>query len=175
MSNSGDNLFLEENYTMSDDSIDSEETVDSSEQSDFGQLRSGPRVMRVESDSEGDTVIDWNDNDPPRQNEPFEGLAGVKFDTTNMRPEGFAEKFIGDDLFRFIVDETNRYYYQNSYKYKVDKKSKKWVDVTVPEIKKWFGLLVIMGIVKKGALDLFLCARIAKSHYTLGNVFHRFT
>ncbi|OAD57516.1 hypothetical protein WN48_01925 [Eufriesea mexicana] len=49
--------------------------------------------------------------------------------------------------------ETNRYYDQNSTRRKLDKKSAKFFDVTVDELKKWFGLIILMGIIKKPRMD----------------------
>ena len=62
--------------------------------------------------------------------------------------------FFTDYLFRLIVGETNRYASQCMKQApKKGKKHSGWTDVTIPEMKTWLGLLLVMGIVqKKGRL-----------------------
>nr|XP_012148632.1 PREDICTED: piggyBac transposable element-derived protein 4-like [Megachile rotundata] len=72
-------------------------------------------------------------------------------DTKNI--EDIVELYIGNDLFEYISSETNKYYSQNCNRRKVDKKNPKFVDLTAPELRKWFGLTILMGIVKKARID----------------------
>ncbi|XP_048514356.1 piggyBac transposable element-derived protein 4-like [Athalia rosae] len=105
-------------------------------------------------ESDEDNGIDWSDLDLPRNNNDFEGSFGPNIlsrDATNI--EDVVELFIGNDLFEFICTETNRYYDQNSTKRKPDKESRKFFNVTPVELKKWFGLVILMGIIKKPKID----------------------
>jgi len=62
--------------------------------------------------------------------------------------------FFTDYLIRLIVGETNRYASQCMKQApKKGKKHSGWTDVTVPKLKTWLGLMLVMGIVqKKGCL-----------------------
>ncbi|KAK9294990.1 hypothetical protein QLX08_010563 [Tetragonisca angustula] len=78
---------------------------------------------------------------------------GLLFPRDEQYVENVVELFIGHDLFEFISAETNRYYNQNSKRRKPDKKSTEFFDVTAVELRKWFGLVILMGIIKKSRLD----------------------
>lgn len=56
--------------------------------------------------------------------------------------------FIGNDLFEKIATETNRYYITNSHRYKNPAHRSKFIDVTVPELKKAFAFIIIMGLMR---------------------------
>ena len=60
--------------------------------------------------------------------------------------------FIGSDLIEHFVRESNRYHYQILEKYRITLKMKKWKDVAVTEMKKFLGLVILMGQVKKDLL-----------------------
>lgn len=93
----------------------------------------------------------WNTSDFNRTNEHFQGTPGVKIHPED--PESVADVislFFGRDLFEKITRETNKYHSLNAHKYKVADKSSPWgCDVTVEELKQFFGLLIIMGQVRK--------------------------
>lgn len=59
--------------------------------------------------------------------------------------------FLGTDLFELFTTETSRCHIQVSHKYK-ERKIAKWRDVTIQEMKKFMGLLILMGQVRKGTL-----------------------
>lgn len=102
-------------------------------------------LKTLDSDTEDeDDLLGWGEEDPPRNNEPFLGSPGATFDVT-VGSEIITEKFIGDEFFQMVADETNKYYSQNSDKYESIENSK-WVDVTVPEMKRWFGLVLLMSL-----------------------------
>ncbi|XP_022910660.2 piggyBac transposable element-derived protein 4-like [Onthophagus taurus] len=82
--------------------------------------------------------------------EPFEGSPGIKImpsSTENVMDS--VNLFIGMDFFEYLVKESNRYHYQTIQKYKIPSRAKKWTDITVTETKKFLGLIVLMGQVKK--------------------------
>lgn len=60
--------------------------------------------------------------------------------------------FIGDDFLEYLVKKSNRYHYQVVNKYKNISRTKKWIDITLPEMKKFLSLIVLMGQVKKNRL-----------------------
>lgn len=60
--------------------------------------------------------------------------------------------FIGNDFFKYLVKESNRYHYQIMEKYKIPSRAKKWTDIMVKEMKKFLGLIVLMGQVKQDVL-----------------------
>ena len=60
--------------------------------------------------------------------------------------------FIGSDLNEHFVKESNRYHYQIVEKYRITSKAKKWKDVTMTEIKKFWGLIILMEQVQKDFL-----------------------
>ncbi|MGL5708395.1 MAG: transposase, partial [Aeromonas sp.] len=114
------------------------------------------QLLSSDSDSsdETDEEMDWSDTDTPRNIQSFCGAPGVKTfpqDSQN-KEESVAAMFIGDDFFEEVVKETNRYYDQNKSKYKEPKKSSKWRNVTVIELKKIFGLTILMGYLRKNKL-----------------------
>ena len=93
---------------------------------------------------------EWSEVDRTPVLEDFLGHPGVKVMPNN--PESVSdcvELFIGDDLFQMMVEETNRYHAQNIHKFKQSKKSLKWRDVNIIELKKMLGLILIMGHVRK--------------------------
>ena len=115
------------------------------------------RTLRLPSDSdesEEDDSVPWSDADLPRTNEEFEGFPGPNvFPEETQCVEDIVELFIGKDLFEHISSETNKYYDQNCHRRKIGKKSAKFVSVTATELRKWFGLAILMGIVKKAKID----------------------
>nr|XP_033320948.1 piggyBac transposable element-derived protein 4-like [Megalopta genalis] len=111
------------------------------------------QAQSSDSDEKDDDPLDWSDDDSPRNNEPFEGLPGIKALPTCLESvEQVTKLYFTDDLFETIVIETNKYYARNSHKYTATKSTGRWNDLTVPELKKWFGLIIIMGLVRKSKL-----------------------
>lgn len=142
-----------------------EESSESENDSDF-PVRSKRRKIHsfIISDSESsensdDEEIDsevsntWKKRDIKVSLEKFEGTPGVQ-----IRPNHFdsisevVELFLGDDFFQIMCDESNRYYSQNKDKYKLSPKSGKWSDITVPELKKFLSIIILMGQVRKTSL-----------------------
>lgn len=121
-------------------------------------VRRKRRVLPLPSssdESDEEMHLYWTELDKTtNNNETFRGTPGpTVFPTNTSMVDEFVDMFIGNDLFEFIATETNRYHAQNCGKYKEQKKSAKWFDVTVAELKKWFGLIIIMGLVKKPRME----------------------
>lgn len=116
------------------------------------------RLLSLPSDpeeSDEDCSLESSDVDLPNtSNDEFEGSPSPNvFPKDIQNVENAVELFIGDDFFELICTETNRYYNQNASKRKPNKKTAKFEELTVVELKKWFGLCTLMGIVKKTKID----------------------
>lgn len=110
-----------------------------------------PSSDSEESDNE---VLDWSKTDNVPNIEQFLGQSGVFVMPNNSESVVDVVKlFIGDDLFEYMVTETNRYRAQNPDLFRDRAKSVKWKDVTVVELKKMLGLLLLMGRVRKDTRD----------------------
>lgn len=96
-----------------------------------------------------DENLDWSETDLPRNLNDFEGASGVKIFPENRDCVEDHHHHHQDDLFFAICEETNKYYFPNRHKYKKVEHTAKWYDVTNIELKKWFALVIIMGLVKK--------------------------
>lgn len=123
--------------------------------------RKSTRLVYSDSDSEGtdndsnfvDTAETWNKNDFPRILEEFHGKEGI----INIpdKPESILEVvklFFGEDLFEMMCKETNLYHMQNESKYKHSKKTRKWTNVTVKEMKVFLAIIILMGKVRKDSI-----------------------
>nr|XP_012147783.1 PREDICTED: piggyBac transposable element-derived protein 4-like [Megachile rotundata] len=112
-------------------------------------------ISNIEDDANNGADNDdtWSTNDEGITLEPFEGSPGIKIMPNS--PENLIESvnlFIGNYFFEHLVMEYNRYHYQVMEKYHISSKAKKWTDITVPEMKKFLGLIILMGQVKKDVL-----------------------
>lgn len=109
-------------------------------------------ISNIEDDTNNveDNNDIWSTNDEAISLEPFEGSPGIKIIPSSPdNVMGSVNLFIGNDFFEHLVRESNIYHYQIIEKYKIPSKAKKWTDITVPEMKKFLGLIVLMGQVKK--------------------------
>ncbi|XP_025160017.1 piggyBac transposable element-derived protein 5-like [Harpegnathos saltator] len=105
------------------------------------------------SDTDEDSVVndddDWSQNDIELQLEAYGRTSSV-----NTLPQDqenvweIVQLFLGNDLFELFVTETNRYHSQVVNRYK-EYKTLRWVDVTVTEMKKFLGLIILMGQIRK--------------------------
>ncbi|XP_068618055.1 piggyBac transposable element-derived protein 4-like [Battus philenor] len=148
-----------------DDLNDSEEDIgdekiesgaESSEDSEIFTRRIRRRLRSsTDSDESGEeNSAQWSDFDLPRTNNKFEGSSGPNiFPKDTQSVQDIVELYIRNDIFEYISNETNKYYSQNCNTRKLDKKNAKFVDVTAPELRKWFGLAILMGTVKKARID----------------------
>ena len=55
----------------------------------------------------------------------------------------------GEDLIQLLTEQSNLYHSQNAQKWKVSPKTLKWSNITPEEMRKLFGLIILMGQVKK--------------------------
>uniref|UniRef100_A0ABF7PQ92 piggyBat transposase n=1 Tax=Myotis lucifugus TaxID=59463 RepID=A0ABF7PQ92_MYOLU len=147
------------NYSCDSD-LENASTSDEDSSDDEVMVR--PRTLRrrrissSSSDSESDIEggrEEWSHVDNPPVLEDFLGHQGLNTDAVINNIEDAVKLFIGDDFFEFLVEESNRYYNQNRNNFKLSKKSLKWKDITPQEMKKFLGLIVLMGQVRKDRRD----------------------
>lgn len=110
-------------------------------------------TRRTISSSSDESEDEWSSTDEPPVLEDFMGRPGV---ISNAAPESLidaVESFIKDDFFQYLVDESNRYCYQNIERFQTSRKTIKWRDITIAEMKKCLGLIILMGQVRKDKRD----------------------
>lgn len=103
----------------------------------------------ISSSSDEEEVDGWSINDNPPVLEDFLGIPGITLNNPPKTQMDVLKLFIDDDFFKFLVIESNRYYYQNIDRLKSQTKGIKWKDITIPEMKKFVGLIIFMGLVRK--------------------------
>ena len=82
--------------------------------------------------------------------EPFLGTTGLNVVIDN--PESVDEvvsSVIGDDLIQLFTEQSNLYHSQNAQQWKVLRKTLKWSNITPEEMRKFLGLIILRGQVKK--------------------------
>ena len=145
---------------LSDFSYDSDSESHDTEESDDDDIIPRPRMFirrRISSSSEtisDEDADEWVSIDNPPDLEGFLGHPGIT-DMANV-PESTDDAvklFLGDDFFAYLVAESNRYYYKNMNQFKISPKNMKWRDITIPEMKKFLGLIIFMGQVRKDSRD----------------------
>jgi len=104
-----------------------------------------------ELENSDDIISDvWCKTDKKPINEPFLGTTGLNIVIDN--PESVAEvmsSIIGDDLILLLTEQSNLYHSQNAKKWKVSPKTLKWSNITTEEMRKFLGLIILMGQVRK--------------------------
>ena len=83
---------------------------------------------------------------------PVGSLLGIDFDTSVASPLDYFQLFFSDNVFQKICDNTNKF-----KKFRVEQKKitspnfaeKFWEDTDVPEMKAYFGIAVIFGILNQ--------------------------
>jgi hypothetical protein len=102
--------------------------------------------------SDIETVDRWSKCDNTPNVEGFLGNPGVSVNienTTNIAQ--VVSTVIGDDL-KLLAEQSNLYHRQNVDKWKMSPKSLKWTDITKTEMKKFLGLILLVGQVRKDNL-----------------------
>ncbi|CAK9829883.1 PiggyBac transposable element-derived protein 4 [Anthophora retusa] len=109
--------------------------------------------MLAESLSYTDTES-WSDVDKAPDIPEFIAEPGPKIFPANKQSiKEIVEMVIGNDLFALMMNESNTYYHQNKEKMCKGKKMSKWNDISLAEMKKFLGMIVLMGQVKKDRKD----------------------
>jgi len=92
----------------------------------------------------------WCKTDKKPINAPFLGTKDLNIVTDN--PECVAEvvsSIIGNDLILLLTEQSNFYRSQNAKKWEVLPKTLKWSNITTEEMRKFLGLIILMGQVRK--------------------------
>jgi len=92
----------------------------------------------------------WCKTDKKPSNEPFLGTTGLNI--VNHNPESVVEvvsSIIRDDLILLLTEQSNHDHGQNVEKWKVLSKTLKWSNITPEEMRKFLGLIILMGQVRK--------------------------
>ncbi|KAK7893501.1 hypothetical protein WMY93_022653 [Mugilogobius chulae] len=98
----------------------------------------------------------WQPKDIPFTASP--GLAGAAATMDSDKPVDFVELFLTDEFIDNIVKQTNLYAQQSieaAQRHSVHSRTQAWKPVTVPEMKKFLGLIFLTGIVKKPELEMY--------------------
>jgi len=83
---------------------------------------------------------------------PYTGMLGLNVNSSNFSPENYFQLFVTDDLMNHFAIQTNLFadqYIQSHPNLGPYSTVHKWVPTNAGEMKKFFGLLLLMGVVKK--------------------------
>ena len=88
---------------------------------------------------------------------PFTGNSGVHVQTVGFQPHDYFALFINDDLLNCFVAETNRYADEFIAEGNLRRRSRAndWSPTDRTEMKKFLGLLFLMGIIHKPAICMY--------------------
>ena len=103
-----------------------------------------------EENSESESSDVWCENDKKPSRGPFLGTSGVNIVIDH--PVSVADvviTVIGDDLIQLLTEQSNLYHRQNEQKWKMLPKTLKWSNITPEEMRKFMGLIVLMGQIRK--------------------------
>lgn len=124
--------------------------------SDSEDSNSGYGVSTQETSSVTPTTSSWSEpTGNQRQIIPFTEVSGaplhVRLSMNNKSPVDFYSLFVTDDVFQQIVHNTNRYAIHNITNMPEATRGARinqWSPTNIEEIKKMFGLILFMGLVK---------------------------
>ncbi|KAM4807675.1 piggyBac transposable element-derived protein 4-like [Rhinophrynus dorsalis] len=87
----------------------------------------------------------------------FGETVGVTVDTTNFEVVDFFKMFLPDTVLQNMVTETNRYaeQYRSERTLTAHARAQSWVPTNLCEIKKFWGLTLAMGIIRKPSLHSY--------------------
>ncbi|PSN34409.1 hypothetical protein C0J52_20640, partial [Blattella germanica] len=108
-----------------------------------------------ESDSDNETCDEatnggWHNKDFKPKQEQYLGHSGLNVNIRDAAEIGnVISAVIGDDLIKHFTDQSNLYHRQNIGNGKESNKTLKWIDISETEMKKFLGLIFLMGQVRK--------------------------
>lgn len=95
-------------------------------------------------------IEEWTEKDTFPNLEPFTRISGTSTSLQkNCNVKEAVDCIFGNEFFEIISEETNRYYLQNIRKYKSNSRQGNWRIVSCSEIKKVFGIFILMGQIRK--------------------------
>jgi hypothetical protein len=100
----------------------------------------------ISEQSDIETVDGWCTRDKTPNLEPFLGNQSVNVAIGDLSDiTQVVSTVIGDDLLQLFAEQSNLYHKQNVEKWKSSFKSLKWTDITSTEVKKFLGVILVMG------------------------------
>ncbi|XP_069819668.1 piggyBac transposable element-derived protein 4-like [Dendropsophus ebraccatus] len=94
---------------------------------------------------------------------PFTATPGINRDVSNFYPVDFFYLFVGDEVLGLIVEQTNLYARQYITQKPTCTYATSWRPTSVAEIKKFLGLTLLMGVVKKPSIRSYWSVRATHS------------
>ena len=116
---------------------------------------SGTSSRHTDSVVGGLPVVDgtWEKREPTPTHYNFNEIPGPSSDIDrNSNPAQLFCRFFTDEVWDLLVEETNKYANANT---STAPHARPWNDTTVPEMKAFVGMLIIMGIVVLPRLELY--------------------
>ena len=107
------------------------------------------------TDTDDESVITWQKKEPSSMNFPYTGTPGPTASTStlaNESPVQLFHRYFTDDVWMLIVEETNRFASANVGH---TPHARPWHDATVPELKAFLGMLILMGILELPRLEMY--------------------
>ncbi|XP_055951474.1 piggyBac transposable element-derived protein 2-like [Argiope bruennichi] len=118
--------------------------------SDDSDIRPSKRQRRILSDSEADSDEEWNYIDIVPSLEDYSRNSRVpNFECDPPSIVDVIDSFFDEEFFNLVVSQTNLYHTQMKDLHKNSAKTLQWKEVTTNDMKKFLGLLVLMGQTKK--------------------------
>ena len=88
---------------------------------------------------------------------PFTGNPSINIQLNDdFTAYTFFKLFVDDEFFELMSTQTNLYKSQyNDENSRPHARLRKWYDTNAAEMKRWFGLVILTGIIEKHSLDLY--------------------
>ncbi|KAK7090835.1 hypothetical protein V1264_010585 [Littorina saxatilis] len=112
-----------------------------------------------------DLINEWKvaDAEPPNADIAFTANPGIKCNVDNFGPAGYMELFLDDDLINHLVIQTNLYadqFLEANPNLPEFSRANKWEPVNAAEMKKFLALVLLMGIVRRPAIELYWSRKV---------------
>jgi hypothetical protein len=103
-----------------------------------------------EENSESDSSDMWCETDKKPSSDPFLGTSGVNIVIDHpVSVADIVNTITGDELIQLLTKQSNLYHRQNEQKWKMLPNTLKWSNITPKEMRKFMGLIVLIGQVRK--------------------------
>jgi hypothetical protein len=103
-----------------------------------------------EENNESESSDMWCETDKKPSSGPFLGTSGVNIVIDHpVSVADVVNTIIGDDLIQLLTKQSNLYHRQNVQKWNMLPKTQKWLNITPEGVRKFMGLIVLMGQVRK--------------------------
>lgn len=113
--------------------------------------------LDLDDETEIDRKLGWRKTSEPPMQVPFTGNPGINVQLNEQfTAYTFFKLFVDDEFFELMSTQTNLYKSQyNDENLGPHARLRKWYDTTAAEMKQWFGLVILTGIIEKPSLDLY--------------------